>query len=86
MRELKDLLPGPGIDEAGLEELALDGYEVRWVGPAEAVKDHICPSCGETVPAGEGHVLLWPVDDSELRHHWHRDCWRLEVQVSRHGE
>lgn len=77
-RALGDLAGPPGTEE----ELALDGYEVRRVDAHRAEKDYVCPECGNMVPAGEGHVVVWPTDDSDLRRHWHRHCWRIEVRRS----
>ena len=77
LRGLGDLLAPPdGIDG----ELELDGYEVRRVDPERAAKDYICPECGNTIEVGEGHVVVWPEDDPDLRRHWHRHCWRIEVR------
>jgi hypothetical protein len=77
MRGVSDLLaPGSGDDE----ELEVDGYEVRRVDGERAVKEYICPECGNTVEEGEGHVVVWPVGDPDLRRHWHRHCWRLEAR------
>lgn len=80
MRDLGDLLV-PGQDS----ELDIPGYEVRRVDAERAVKDYVCPECGNTVPAGEGHVVVWPTGDSDLRRHWHRHCWRIEVRRSTGG-
>jgi hypothetical protein len=79
MRDIGDLLAPPGgVDE----ELQLDGYEVKWVDAWRAEKDYVCPGCGNAVAAGEGHVVVWPEDESDLRRHWHGHCWRLEVRRS----
>lgn len=78
MRDLGDLLTPSGEDD----ELALEGYEVKRVDGSRAIKDYVCPECGNTVPAGEGHVVVWPQGDEDLRRHWHRHCWRLEVRRS----
>lgn len=78
LRDLGDLLAPAG----GGDELELDGYEVKRVDAARAAKDYVCPECGNVVPAGESHVVVWPEGDSELRRHWHRHCWRLEVRRS----
>jgi hypothetical protein len=77
MRDIGDILVS-GFDD----DLRLDGYEVRRVDGEQAEKDYICPDCGNTVPAGEGHVVVWPEGDSDLRRHWHKHCWRLEVRRS----
>jgi hypothetical protein len=78
MRGIGDLLAPRGLES----ELQLQGYEVRRVDPERAVKDYTCPECGNVVPAGEGHVVVWPESDSDLRRHWHRHCWRVEVRRS----
>lgn len=75
MRDLSDLL-SPGSDS----ELELDGYEVKRVDAEDARKDYVCPACGNTVPEGEGHVVVWPEGDADLRRHWHKHCWRIEVR------
>jgi len=78
-REIGDLLALTRRDE----ELDLEGYEVQHVDEDRAAKDYLCPECGNIVPAGQAHVIVWPLDDSDLQRHWHRDCWRLEVLRSR---
>lgn len=80
-RDLGDLLV-PGGEE---DELALEGYEVKPVSPGRADKDYVCPECGNTIAAGESHVVVYPEDDPDLRRHWHRHCWRFEVSRSRDG-
>lgn len=55
----------------------LEGYVARDVQPVNATKDYVCPECGNPIPAGEGHVVVWPLEGSEDRRHWHRHCWRL---------
>ena len=77
MRNFGDLL---APSRSGDPELDLEGYEVRRVDPEAAHKDYICPECGNTIPVGEGNVVVWPVGDADLRRHWHRHCWRLEVR------
>lgn len=78
LRDLADLVAPSGYDD----ELALDGYEVKRVDADRAAKDYVCPACGNTVPSGESHVVVWPSGDEELRRHWHRHCWRIEVRRS----
>jgi hypothetical protein len=86
MRNIGDLL-GSGPSLGGYEDdLDLEGYEVRRVDPGRADKDYVCPACGNPVPAGEGHVVVWPDGDADLRRHWHRHCWRIEVRTSTGGE
>jgi hypothetical protein len=78
LRDIGDLVAATRLDD----DLALDGYEVRPVSPERAIKDFICPECGNVVPAGESHVVVWPAGDADLRRHWHRHCWRVEVRRS----
>jgi hypothetical protein len=78
MRDIGALGGQYGIDT----DLELEGYEVRRVDPARALKDYVCPECGNTVEQGEGHVVVWPEYDSDLRRHWHKHCWRFEVRRS----
>lgn len=77
LRDLGDLLA-----QTGDEELDLAGYEVKRIDGTRAGKDYVCPECGNLVPVGESHVVVWPEGDSDLRRHWHRHCWRLEVRRS----
>lgn len=78
LRDLGDLLVPSDVGD----DLELEGYEVKRVDAGSAGKDYLCPECGNLVPAGEGHVVVWPEGDSDLRRHWHRHCWRLEVRRS----
>jgi hypothetical protein len=80
MRDIGDLLSG--APDRVDDDLELDGYEVRRIDPARALKDYVCPECGNTVPEGEAHVVVWPTGDSDLRRHWHKHCWRFEVRRS----
>ena len=67
------------VPAAGDDELVLDGYEVKRIDPGRAEKDYVCPACGNAIPQGEGHVVVWPDGEPDLRRHWHRHCWRVEV-------
>ena len=78
MRDISDILAMPGVDP----ELRLDGYDVSEVPSSRAEKDYICPDCGNVIPEGEPHVVVFPDDDPDLRRHWHRHCWRMEVRRS----
>ncbi len=64
-----------------LPELA--GYEVRRIQPLQAAKDYVCPDCGNAIPTGTAHVVVWPVDANDLRRHWHHHCWRAAVRRGR---
>jgi hypothetical protein len=78
LRDVSDLLTKSADDD----DLDVPGYEVRHVDGVNAVKEYACPDCGNAVAEGEAHVVVWPVADSDLRRHWHRHCWRLEVRRS----
>src|SRR5690606_29569187 len=54
LRDITDLLAATRVDE----ELSLPGYEVQSVEPGRAVKDYVCPACGDIVASGEGHVVV----------------------------
>jgi len=78
MKDLSDLMTEVRRDTA----MNLPGYEVRVIPSERATKGYVCPDCGNMIPAGESHVVVWPEYDSGLRRHWHRHCWRLEVRRS----
>jgi hypothetical protein len=78
LRDVSDLLT-KSVDD---DDFDVPGYEVRHVDGVNAVKEYACPDCGNAVAEGEAHVVVWPVGDSDLRRHWHRHCWRLEVRRS----
>jgi hypothetical protein len=78
MRDLGGLLGSHDV----ADELELTGYQVRRILPEKAAKGYVCPACGNTVAEGEGHVVVWPEGDSDLRRHWHTHCWRIEVRSS----
>lgn len=76
LRGIGDLyVPAAGDDE----DLELEGYIVKRVDAARAVKPYLCPECGNVIAEGESHVVVWPEGDPDLRRHWHRHCWRIEV-------
>lgn len=59
-------------------------WNVQPMSPAQAIKDYTCPGCGNTIPAGTTHQVVWQADDimgdeSALaaRRHWHTQCWRM---------
>ena len=80
MRDISHLLGASSSTVA--TDLEMDGYEVSEVPEHKADKDYICPDCGNVIPQGEAHVVVFPDDDPDLRRHWHRHCWRLEVRRS----
>lgn len=54
------------------------------VQPYAARKRYVCPGCDQTIAAGEGHVVVVPEHEPDLRRHWHRACWHIE-QRRRYG-
>lgn len=78
LRDISDILARSQVDE----DLLLDGYEVQEVPAHRADKDYVCPECGNVIPEGEGHVVVYPEGDADLRRHWHTYCWRFEVRRS----
>lgn len=78
LRDVSDLVTASRFDD----DLELPGYEVREIDGVNAAKEYTCPDCGNVVSEGEAHVVVWPVGDSDLRRHWHRHCWRMEVRRS----
>ena len=81
MRDISDLLAG-GLGPSADDDLELPGYEVRRIDGERTSKAYVCPECGNTIPEGEAHVVVWPEQDGDLRRHWHRHCWRIEVRRS----
>ena len=79
MRDIADILgPARNVDP----DYFLEGYEVQQVPAYRAERDYLCPDCGNTVPEGEAHVVVFPTGDPDLRRHWHQYCWRAEVRRS----
>ena len=78
LRDISDILATGTVDP----EMRLDGYDVQDVSAQRAEKDYICPDCGNVIPEGEPHVVVFPHGDPDLRRHWHRHCWRMEVRRS----
>ncbi|HAN26116.1 MAG: hypothetical protein CMH36_03325 [Microbacterium sp.] len=59
-------------------------WNVQPVGPANAVKEYICPGCGRVIIPGTAHLVAWRADgvlgdaaDLAARRHWHESCWRI---------
>jgi hypothetical protein len=63
--------------------LPFDGFEVRFVPGARALKQYVCPECTRSIDEGVGHVVAWPDDDNDARRHWHAHCWRHAVRRGR---
>ena len=80
IRDLRGMVASPYDTD---DELELDGYEVRTVSGDRVAKTYTCPACGNSIGEGEGHVVVWPEHEADLRRHWHTHCWRIEARQSR---
>ena len=58
MRDISHLLGASSSTVA--TDLEMDGYEVSEVPEHKADKDYICPDCGNVIPQGEAHVVVFP--------------------------
>ncbi len=52
-----------------------EGLEVRRIQPYQVAKAYLCPGCNQEIPSGTGHVVVVPLEASDLRRHWHHPCW-----------
>lgn len=71
----------PRPEDPTLPRLA--GYEVQRVPGFQASKRYVCPDCGNDIPAGQGHVVVWPDGLVDDRRHWHLHCWRMAAARGR---
>ncbi|MCC3296894.1 hypothetical protein [Arthrobacter caoxuetaonis] len=83
--------PAPEVDldraRAGLpeRESAADGeWSVRRITARNAAKEYRCPGCGQVIPPGIEHLVVWQEDSLfgretavADRRHWHARCWRI---------
>lgn len=53
----------------------LEEIEVRRVQPFEATKTYLCPGCQGDILRGVGHLVIVPLEATDLRRHWHHGCW-----------
>jgi hypothetical protein len=49
--------------------------EIMRVQPYEATKRYLCPGCNQDIEIGTGHLVVVPLDATDLRRHWHHPCW-----------
>lgn len=61
----------------------LPDHEWAFVPAYRADKPYACPGCRNTIAPRTGHVVAWPVGESDLRRHWHRHCWRIAARRGR---
>ncbi|WP_298211158.1 hypothetical protein [Ferrimicrobium sp.] len=69
--------------EEGIDPITKAVAEIRFVQPYQATKWYLCPGCNTEIPPGTGHFVVVPIDNVELRRHWHRRCLTWEVN---HGQ
>ena len=53
-----------------------DGWVVRALAGAAALKDYRCPGCDHPVTVGTPHTVAWPAGSPDDRRHWHTPCWQ----------
>jgi hypothetical protein len=58
-----------------IEEHAEGDYYVRKITGSSSTKPYRCPGCDQLIPTATPHIVAWPVEDIELRRHWHTACW-----------
>ncbi len=51
---------------------------VSLVQPYAARKSYECPGCSGAIRPGEGHLVVVPEYEPDMRKHWHRGCWFKE--------
>lgn len=54
---------------------SLGEVDVKFLQPYQARKSYVCPNCNRGIPPGASHYVVVPVDEPDLRRHWHRGCW-----------
>lgn len=69
-RKLEAKTEAPGDFEDG-------EVEIRVVHPFQATKQYLCPGCNQDIEVGVGHLVVVPLDEPDLRRHWHHACWRF---------
>jgi hypothetical protein len=62
-----EVAPGDGLAE--------DGMEIRRIHPYRATKHYLCPGCNQDIVPGLAHLVVVPLDEPDLRRHWHTPCW-----------
>lgn len=75
--------PRPLLSAFAHAEDKTDGTWMTQTMPgAQAQKAYVCPGCGQRIPPGTPHVVVWPYAPVGLlptgvdeRRHWHTSCW-----------
>ncbi len=57
------------------DAVEVEGLEVRAIQPYQARKAYLCPGCNQDITAGQGHLVVVPLREPDLRRHWHHPCW-----------
>lgn len=57
------------------DAVKVEGLEVRAIQPYQARKAYLCPGCNQDITAGQGHLVVVPLTEPDLRRHWHHPCW-----------
>ncbi|MBC9928051.1 MULTISPECIES: ATP/GTP-binding protein [unclassified Leucobacter] len=74
------------LANGGAQRVTRRGSEwfVREISSSRAEKAYRCPGCGQEVPVGQAHLVVWSAehffgDEAAVRdrRHWHLHCWRL---------
>jgi hypothetical protein len=65
-----------------MEDSTLGPLIVKPIQPYQASKSYTCPGCAGDIGPGEGHLVVVPELEPELRRHWHRGCWFKEMRRS----
>lgn len=53
---------------------------VSVVQPGAAQKRYRCPGCEGLIMPRTFHLVVTPSEAPDLRRHWHRGCWGLELR------
>ncbi|HZN13413.1 MAG TPA: hypothetical protein VFB78_04030 [Acidimicrobiales bacterium] len=59
----------------GPDPSVAEDVELRVVHPFQATKQYLCPGCNQDIEVGVGHLVVVPLEDTDLRRHWHHACW-----------
>tara|TARA_Y100001960_G_C14495795_1_gene739035 strand:+ start:436 stop:624 length:189 start_codon:yes stop_codon:yes gene_type:complete len=54
----------------------LGEIEIKTIQPYAATKSYTCPGCNREIKLGTGHLVVIPLQNPDLRRHWHRGCWK----------
>jgi hypothetical protein len=66
-----------------VEEWPDGDFVVRRITGSSSTKAYRCPGCDQAIRPATPHVVAWPVDQLELRRHWHTVCWTKRLERRR---